>query len=80
MEDKSLELLTEEERKLHEEFTLCQNWDEVETFLKKVEKLNESRDNNTIPHLDMTLEEFRAKYHTVSYEDMKRKMWGDVDD
>ena len=80
MEDKSLELLTEEQRKLHEEFTQCQNWDEVQEFLKKVKKLNESRKNNEIPHLDMTLEEFRAKYHTVSYEDVKRKMCGDVDD
>ena len=50
--------LTEEQRKLHEEFTQCQNWDEVEAFLKKVEKLKESRENNEIPHLDMTSEEF----------------------
>ncbi len=28
MEDKSLELLTEEQRKLHEEFTQCQKWED----------------------------------------------------
>lgn len=74
MEDKSLELLTEEERKLHEEFTQCQNWGEVQEFLKKVKRLNESRENNEIPRLDMTLEEFRKKYHTVSYEEVMEKL------
>ena len=58
--ESTLDFLTEEQRKLHEEFTQCQNWDEVEAFLKKVEKLKESRENNEIPHLDMTLEEFDA--------------------
>ena len=74
MEDKSLELLTPEQRKLHEEFSRCQTWDEVQKFLKKVEKLNESQENNVIPHYDMTLEEFRIKYHTTSLEDIKKKM------
>ena len=74
MEDKSLELMTEEQRKLHEEFTQCQNWEEVEIFLKKVEKLNESRGNEKIPHLDMTLEEFDAKYKLATLEDIQRKM------
>ena len=74
MEDKSLELLTEEQRKLHEEFTQCQNWEEVEEFLKKVEKLKESRGNEEIPHLDMTLEEFDAKYKLATLEDIQRKM------
>ena len=80
MRDELLELMTEEQRKLHEEFTQCQNWDELEALYKKMERLNESRENNEIPHLDMTLEEFRAKFHTVSYEDVKRKMYGNVDD
>lgn len=59
--ESTLDLLTEEQRKLHEEFTQCQNWDEVEAFLKKVEKLNESRENNEIPRVDMTAEEFCKK-------------------
>ena len=76
MEDKSLELLSEEGRKLHDEFVLCQNWEEVEAFLKKVEKLNETREKKPIPHYNMTLEEFRAKYHTTSHEEiMKRMGW-----
>ena len=69
-----MELLTEEQRKLHEEFTQCQNWEEVEEFLKKVEKLKESRGNEEIPHLDMTLEEFDAKYKLATLEDIQRKM------
>lgn len=73
MKDKSLELMTEEELKFHEEFTCCQNMEEIYELEKRWEKLNESREN-TIPHYDMTLEEFRAKYHTTSYEEMKKKM------
>lgn len=69
-----LETLTEEQRKLHEEFVQCQNWEEVEEFLKKVEKLNESQENNEIPYYDMTIEEYRQKFNTTSYEDMKKKM------
>ena len=49
MSSKSIEKLTKEQRKLHEEFTNCQNWGEVENFLKKVEKLNESKENNKLP-------------------------------
>ena len=77
--ESTLDLMTEEQRKFHEEFTQCQNWEELEALFEREEKLKESRKNDEIPHLDMTLEEFRAKYHTVSYEDVKRKMCGDVD-
>ena len=66
-------MLTEEQRKLHEEFTHCQNWGEVEEFLKKVEMINESQENNEIPYYDMTIEEYRQKFNTTSYEDMKKK-------
>ena len=75
MSGKSIEMLTEEQRKLHEEFTHCQNWEEVEEFLKKVEMINESQENNEIPYYDMTIEEYRQKFNTTSYEDMKKKMW-----
>ena len=74
MKDKSLELMTEDELKFHEEFTRCQNMEEIYELEKRWEKLNESRENNRIPHYDMTLEEFRAKYHTTSYEEMKKRM------
>ena len=74
MKDKSLELMTEEQLKFHEEFTCCQNMEEIYELKKRWEKLNESRENNTIPHYDMTLEEFRAKYHTTSHEEMKKRM------
>jgi len=73
MEDKSLDLLTEEQRKLHEEFTQCQNWEEVEIFLKKVEKLKGSRENEDIPHYDMTYDEFLSKYQCVDAEEMRKK-------
>ena len=74
--ENTLGFLTEGQRKLHEEFTQCQNWEELEALYEKVKKQNESGENNEIPHLDMTLEEFRTKLHTVSYEDVKRKMYG----
>ncbi|MGM9745555.1 MAG: hypothetical protein ACI30H_01140 [Paludibacteraceae bacterium] len=62
--DKSFELMTEEQRKFHEEFHNCKTYEEVEALMEREQKLNESRKNNDIPHLDMTLEEFRKKYHT----------------
>lgn len=71
---KELELMTEEERNFHEEFTHCQTMDDIDELEKKWNKLNESNENKIIPHYDMTLEEFRAKYHTTSYEEMKKKM------
>lgn len=74
MKDKSLELMTEEELKFHEEFTRCQTMEEVYKLEKRWSKLNESRENNTIPYYDMTLEEFRIKYHTTSHEEMRKKL------
>lgn len=75
MRDRILELLSEEGRKLHEEFTQCLNMEEICELQKKWNILNESRKNNTLPHYDMTLEEFRAKYHTTSYEDIMKKIY-----
>ena len=74
MEDKSLELLTEEGRKFYEEFTQCQNMKEINKLEKKWNKLNESHENNTIPHYDMTLEEFDKKYKLKSHEEV----WGNI--
>ena len=74
MKDKSLELMTEEQLKFHKEFTCCQNMEEIYELKKRWEKLNESRENNTIPHYDMTLEEFDKKYKLKSHEEV----WGDV--
>lgn len=70
MKDKSLELMTEDELKFHEEFTRCQNMEEIYELEKQWEKLNESRKNNTIPHYDMTLEEFDKKYKLKSHEEV----------
>ena len=74
MEDKSLELLTEEERKFHEEFTQCQSMEDIEELEKRWNKLRETRGEEEIPHLDMTLEEFDAKYKLATLEDIQRKM------
>lgn len=73
MEDKTLELMTEGQRKLHEEFTQCQNWDELEALYKKMEKLNESCNDNGIPRVDMTAEEFCKKYGLVSIEEIMER-------
>ena len=74
MEDKSLELLTEEERKFHEEFTQCLSMEDIEELEKRWNKLSETRGEAEIPHLDMTLEEFDAKYKLATLEDIQRKM------
>ena len=74
MEDKSLELLTDEGRKLYEEFKACQNMDEIYALMEKQNKLNEFRENNEIRHLNMTIEEFDAKYKLATLEDIQRKM------
>ena len=73
MEDEYLDLFTETHRKLHEEFTQCQNWEEVEVFLRKVEKLNESQENIEIPYYDMTVEEYCNKYGLVSLEEIMER-------
>ena len=73
MADKILEILTEEERKLHEEFVNCKDWEEVEEFLKKVENLDESKENDEIPYYDMTIEEFCKKYNLVSLEEIMER-------
>lgn len=73
MSSKSIEMLTEEQRKLHEEFTHCQNWEEVEEFLKKVEMINESQENNEIPYYDMTLEEYCKKYNCKTLDEVMKK-------
>ena len=40
---------------------------------KKMKKLNETCKNNEIPHLDMTLEEFRTKFNTISHKELMQK-------
>ena len=70
MSDKMLELMSEKGRKLHEEFTRCQNMDEICELQKKWNLLNESHKNNELPHYDMTLEEFDKKYKLSSHEEV----------
>lgn len=72
MKDKSLELMTEEELRFHEEFTRCQNMEEIDELEKRWNKLNESRENK-IPHYDMTLEELCKRYNLVLFEEVMKK-------
>ena len=74
MEDKSLELLTEEERQFLDEFTRCQSIAEIDELAKRREEYKKARGNTEIPHYNMTLEEFDKKYQLASFEDIKRKM------
>ena len=78
MEDKMLELLSEEGRKFHEEFTRCQTMEEIDELKERWDRLNESRKDGTLPHYDMTLEEFRSKYHTTSHEEIMKKDFAKV--
>lgn len=73
MNNKSIKLLTEKQRKLHEEFTRCENWEEVQEFLKKVETLNESQENNEIPYYDMSAEEYCKKYNLKTLDEVMKK-------
>lgn len=73
MEDKSLELLTSEQRKLHEEFKLCKTEEDFQRWEKKAKSINESQAAKR-GRLDMTLEEFDAKYKLATYEDIKKHM------
>ena len=73
MKDNFLELLTEEERELHEEFMNCETQEDIDAFFEKVEKYNESRKNNEIPYYDMTAEEYCKKYNLVTLEDAMKK-------
>ena len=73
MEDKSLELLTPEQRKLHEEFVNCKTQEDVDRVIEKTRILSESL-SEPETYLDMTLEEFDNKYHLAKYEDVKEKM------
>lgn len=77
MEDKSLELLTPEQRKLHEEFGKCRTEEDFQRWDKKAKLLNESEANQRT-RLDMTFEEFCQKYNTTSYEEMEKRMWGEM--
>lgn len=76
MEDKSLELLSEEGHKFHDEFTRCQNIEEIYELEKRWKKLNESRGEQPIPHYNMTFDEFCKKYNATPYEEMEKRMWG----
>ena len=73
MEEKSFELFTEEERAFFEEFHNAKSEEDIEELERKLNKLYESKENKEIPHYDMTLEEFRAKYHTKPIEEVFAK-------
>ncbi len=73
MKDKSLELLTEEERKFYIEFMRCHTIGEIDELEKRWNKSNESKENNEILYYDMTVEEFCKKYNLVSLEDIMER-------
>ena len=76
MKDKSFELFSDEELRFHEEFTHCQTMEEIDELEKRWTKLNESRENKSIPHYYMTLEELDKKYKLKSHEEVWEKWVG----
>lgn len=69
--DKSRELFTPEEIKLFEEFKQYKTKEDVERWNEKAKALNES----TEPlRLDMTIDEFDAKYKLKTHEDIMEMM------
>ncbi|MGM9746448.1 MAG: hypothetical protein ACI30H_05780 [Paludibacteraceae bacterium] len=71
--DKSFELMTEEDIAFFEAFHNCKTDEEIDALIEQERKLNESRKNNDIPHLDMTLEEFCERYNCTKLDDIMKK-------
>ncbi|MGN0993018.1 MAG: hypothetical protein ACI4PE_03770 [Bacilli bacterium] len=73
--DKSFELMTEEDIAFFEAFHNCKTDEEIDALIEQERKLNESRKNNDIPHLDMTLDEIKEKYGLISHEDVWKSIF-----
>ena len=70
MEDKSLELLTEEQLEYHRRFEQCTTIEELRLL---EEEMNLRFKDEEPIHTDMSIEEFKEKYGYVSIRDLKGK-------
>lgn len=69
MVNKEFEIMTDDDRRLHEKFVKCKTLADARKLEKEWNKLNEGK-NNEIPYYDITLEELTQKYGLISHEDV----------
>lgn len=72
MDDKILELLSEEQLKIHNRLCNCTTMQELRQVVLDASKLNESTDPQPL-EIGMSIEEFKKKYDLVDIEDLKGK-------
>ena len=70
MENKSLELFTEEQLEYHKMFEQCTTIEELRLL---EEEMNLRFKDEEPIHTDMSIEEFKEKYGYVSIKDLKGK-------
>lgn len=65
------ELWTEEDWKDFERFNNCNSSEERKRLIREQSKLTESAHNIVYPHIDMSVEDFCAKYNLIRRDEFK---------
>lgn len=73
MEDKSLQLLTEEELEILKKFEQCTTIEELKQLEREVNILNENKSPIEYEDMDMSTEEFKEKYDLIDIRDLNGK-------
>lgn len=73
MEDKSLQLLTDEQLKVHRRLEQCTTIEELREIEEELNLLNEKVEPFQEEDIDMSIEEFKEKYGLINIKDLKGK-------
>lgn len=73
MEDKSLQLLTEEQLEVHRRLEQCTTIEELRKIEEELNLLNENVEPFQEEDIDMSIEEFKEKYDLIDIRDLKGK-------
>ena len=73
MEDKSLQLMTEEELEIHRRFIQCTSIEELRQLEEELNLLNENVETIQYKSFDMSIEEFKERYGYIDIKDLKGK-------
>lgn len=73
MEDKSLQLLTEEQLEVHRRLEQCTTIEELREIEEELNLLNENVELSQEEDIDMSIEEFKEKYGLINIKDLKGK-------
>lgn len=73
MEDKSLQLLTEEELEFHRRFEQCTTIEELRQLEEEMNRFYENSEPIQEEDIDMSIEEFKEKYDLIDIKDLKGK-------